>query len=389
MAGTDKKSRPLADSSFWRTELLSATALEGGKQDRRTFMKVCGAACGLAASGELPAAVTAEKSSKSRLPAELVQFGQTDLKVTRYCQGTAFRDPKVGRSDNPAARSILHACLDVGINFFDSAEAYGWGGSEMVLGKVIQGRRDDVVICTKAAPSRAPNDPNKNKFKLGDRVTFTRETLRRKVEGSLKRLGTDYIDLYLLHQPDEADTPPEELAESLNALVQAGKIRYWGVSNFPASHVQKFFELDTGRKAQFRIAGTEDYFNIVARDVLKPDLIQMLRQTQLGLMAFSPQDTGRLAPGRKISKAMMPVVRVLEEVARDLNATRPQVTIAWVLSHPVVTSCLGGAESPAHVKENFSGTHLVLPVDAVAKLNAVSDVYLQYKLRKQRQKNKS
>ena len=182
-------------------------------------------------------------SAASAAPAlERVRFGQTNLQVTRYCQGTAFR--QLPRDDNPAARNILYKCLDVGINFFDSAEAYGWGGSETVLGRVIKSCRDDVVICTKATPSHKPvKDPDVNKFKVGEKVAFTRDVLTRKCEGSLKRLGTDYLDLFLLHD-DDGQTSPESIADTMEQLVRSGKIRYWGLSNFTA---EKELNKDEGR----------------------------------------------------------------------------------------------------------------------------------------------
>jgi len=183
---------------------------------RRKFLQTCSAVAGSA----LVASRTAfgDDKPKQDQPSHLVRFGHTDLYVTRYCQGTAFR--QVSRSDNPEARAILHRCLDVGINFFDSAEAYGWGGSEMVLGRVIRPRRDKLIICTKAAPSLKPErDPDTNEFKLGKQVAFRKQVLQRKLEGSLKRLGTDYVDLYLYHQPDKFGTPMGQLAEWMDALV--------------------------------------------------------------------------------------------------------------------------------------------------------------------------
>ena len=340
---------------------------------RQRFLRTLGAVAGAAFVGELvPSSTQGASSAKRAADSDLVRFGKTDLYVTRYCQGTAFR--QVPRSDNPEARAILQRCLDVGINFFDSAEAYGWGGSEEVLGKVIAGRRDQLVLCTKAAPSLAPvRDPDTNKFKLGERIALTREALFRKAEGSLKRLGTDYLDLYLIHSPDEV-TPPEEIADSMDALVKSGKVRYWGVSNFGAADVQTFFDLGK-RPGKAPAVGNQDYYNIVARDRMEPDLLEVFRRIDFGWMAFSPQDAGHLAPGRPVRKGQELVVAALDRVAADLGATRPQVCIAWGLSHPEVTSVLGGAESPEQVTENFQGTRLKLPPESLAVLNAASDAF--------------
>ncbi|GIS59821.1 MAG: hypothetical protein CM1200mP2_20460 [Planctomycetaceae bacterium] len=170
---------------------------------------------------------------------------------------------------------MLHRCLDVGINFFDSAEAYSWGESEKLLGRVIKGRRDKVVICTKAAPSLAPvKDPKTNKFKLGQPVSFTRKILAQKCEGSLRRLGTDHLDLFLLHD-DDGKTPPAEIAESMDRLVKAGKVRYWGLSNFSAASVRRYASLPR-QNSRSRVSGTEDYFHIAAGLRMPTDLLKVV-----------------------------------------------------------------------------------------------------------------
>ena len=347
-------------------------------QTRRSFLGCCGTAIGVTLTN------TASCNSSSR-SSHLVRFGNTDLYVSRYCQGTAFRQHP--RNDNPEARAILHRCLDVGINFFDSAEAYGWGGSETVLGRVIRGRRDEVVICTKTYPSHPPvRDKNLDKFKPGPRIIFSRDVLFKKVEGSLNRLETDYIDLYLFHEWDDV-TPLEQLAEWMDALVRSGKIRYWGVSNFTAQQVEQFCGIAHSAPDQSPIVGTEDYFHIAVGERYDPHLLRAIRANGLGLMAFSPQNEGKLSPGheKELGKAKTLVVRALDQVARNLGTTRPQVCIAWVLAHPEVTSVLGGAESPEHVEENFGGTRLKLPPDAMATLNEASEKYRQHRLQRIKQ----
>lgn len=300
----------------------------------------------------------------------LVRFGQTDLYVSRLCQGTAFR--KVTRDANdPDAQVILHRCLDIGINFFDSSNAYGWGGSETALGKAIAGRRDQVVIATKISPILQPQDG-----KPSDRTPLSRDFVFTQVEGSLRRLKTDRIDLYLYHNPDNA-TPTEELAHTMDSLVRAGKIRYWGCSNFSPKQIGEFVDLGK-RKDKAPIAGLEDYYHVIAgtrRDFMEDELFPLIRRGRMGLMAFSPLAEGRLAPGRPVDPASRwaPVVEVLDSVAREHGATRPQVCIAWVLSHPEVTSVLAGAEKPEHVEDNLRGTQLVLSASALKKLNEASD----------------
>ena len=165
---------------------------------------------GTAASGWLTARPSFGLPSLSH-SSQLVRFGPTDLYVSRLCQGTAFR--QLQRSpDDPRGERILRHCIDIGINFFDSSNTYGAGGSEKILGKAIAGQRHKVVICTKVAIKVPPENS----------LAYTRDYVLREAEGSLRRLGTDTIDLYLYHFPDNV-TPLEDLAETMNALVQSGK----------------------------------------------------------------------------------------------------------------------------------------------------------------------
>lgn len=358
---------------------------------RRSFLRTCGAALGAAFLGDPTGRVTtAAAAAEASQASHLVRFGPSDLYVTRYCQGTAFRSKNVPRTDNPAARAILHQCLEVGINFFDTAEAYGWGGSEEVLGRTIaeSGRRHDVVICTKVHPGLPPTDhPNFNQFhSISKNPTFSRKLLVRRLEMSLARLRTDYVDLYLLHNPDQV-TAFEEVVESMDTLVRSGKIRYWGVSNHSAGQVASLHNICQMNPDKSPIVGTEDYYNITIGERFDPELFRVLRDTKQGLLAFSPQEAGLLSPGREkeAGKTRLPVLRALDKVARELGATRPQVCIAWSLANPAVTSVLGGAESPAQVVENFGGTRIQLPTDALELLNKASATYTQKRLQRVRE----
>ena len=317
-------------------------------------------------------------SAEQRAPR--VRFGNTDLYVSRLCQGTAFRSfPRI--RDEPRGQQVLRHCLEQGVNFFDSAVAYGWGESEKALGKAIRCHRDRVVICTKVAPFH-PSAHDGDELRP---ERFTRDFLFRQVENSLRRLGTDYLDLYLLHQPD-AGTPAEEIVGAMDALVQGGKIRYWGTSNHSAAQVREFVALST-RSGQAPIAGLEEYFTIAGESLsdtgqhrvqqLERELFPVVRAAGLGLLTYSPLDAGHLAPGRPIKpgSSLERLVRVLDEVASGLRVSRAAVCVAWVLTHPEVTSVLGGAENPAHVDEHLAGTRLALPADALAALNAASAAY--------------
>jgi aryl-alcohol dehydrogenase-like predicted oxidoreductase len=275
--------------------------------------------------------------------------------------------------DDPNAQIILRRCLELGINFFDTSNAYGWGGSEIALGKAVKGARDKVVICSKVS-----NYLKAEGASTAQKQPYNRSMITREAESSLKRLATDYLDLYLIHNTSEG-TPPEEIAETMNSLVKSGKIRYWGLSNHTDSQVADFLRVSRG-SGKTPLAGLEDYYNIVAgerREFMDHKLFPLIRQGRLGLMAFSPLAEGRLAPGRPVESGspLQEVIKALDEVAKELGVTRPQVCIAWVLTRREVTSVLAGAERPDHVEDNFKGTQLTLPKDAVRKLDAASDSY--------------
>jgi aryl-alcohol dehydrogenase-like predicted oxidoreductase len=304
-------------------------------------------------------------------------FGHTDLKVTRLCQGTAFRH--LPRATDPRSRQVLEHCLELGVNFFDSSNAYGWGGAEEVLGQALAGKRDRAIICTKVAASEPDDQPDTYRP-----ARFTDKFLRRQLDSSLQRLGTDYIDLYLLHQPDKVSTE-QEIIPSLEALVQEGKIRHWGVSNHPPASVQTYADLT--RNGPAPVAGTEDYYNIAGSHLhedgqsrvqwLEDALFPVLRQENLGLLAFSPLDTGNLTPGREAEAdpSLIPLIAALDQAASELDVTRASICVAWVLSHPEVSSVLAGSESPEQVEENLLGAELELPPELLARLNQASQDY--------------
>ena len=330
-------------------------------------------AAGCALLSKLPLNAQEKGSAPARVGSHYVQFGQTDLKVSRLCQGTAFRKNKRD-ADDPNAQRVLRACLDIGVNFFNSSNAYGWGGSELALGRALAGRRQEAVICTKVHPGLKPIGAGPSQ-----RVPFTRSFAAGELEGSLQRLRTDYVDLYLLHNPDEM-TPADEIMATMEALVQSGKTRYWGVSNHSPAQVSHFVAMGKNRKHP--IAAIENYYNLVHRD-LEHGMFSLLRETKLGLLPYSPLEEGRLL--QPISAVSDPsrkaLLATVDEVARESGATRPQVLIAWVLSHPEATCALAGAEEPAHVEENFRALDLVLSPASINRLNVASDNYVEQKPR--------
>jgi aryl-alcohol dehydrogenase-like predicted oxidoreductase len=321
---------------------------------RRTFLGACAAA--------ISAAVPSARTESGRR----VRFGQTDLHVSRICEGTAFRVNKQDPRD-ANAQAVLRRCLDSGINFFDSSNAYSWGGAEAALGKAIAGHRHELILCTKVHPARKPEGAGP-----APRVRFTLEFARREIQGSLKRLGTDYVDLYLLHNPDPQSTIAE-VAGIMIELVRAGYARYWGVSNHSPEQVLELVELGKGQEPRFRVAAIQNRYSIVRRG-LEASMFPVLRATGLGAMLFSPLDEGRLLRADPVGNdpRRSAVVTALDATARLLGATRAQILIAWVLAHPEATCALAGAETPRHVDENIGGIGLKLPAAAVAALDAAS-----------------
>ena len=316
-----------------------------------------------------------ESSSASR-----VRLGRTDLWVSRLCQGTAFRHLE-RNADDPLAEKVLRHCLEAGVNFYDSAYAYGWGGSEELLGKVLAGRREEAVICTKVPPF----DPPGRADEPGAQVPFTEDFLRDGLDGSLKRLGTDYIDLFLVHWPDGV-TPPDEICRSMETLVQTGKIRHWGVSNHEAGFVRKLWSVAKKAGTSPPVA-VEDYYNVAGYALnqeersrtreLEREMFPVVRECGIAVLAYSPMDAGQLAPAHRPEPGS-PMARMhatLDAVAADMGVSRAQVCVAWVLASPEVTSVLGGAESLDHVDEMLAGAALVLPAETKDRLDAASAEY--------------
>jgi aryl-alcohol dehydrogenase-like predicted oxidoreductase len=301
-----------------------------------------------------------------------IRFGTTALQVSRLCQGTAFR--RLPRADDPRALEVLRHSMERGVNFFDTAQAYGWGGAEQVLGKAVAGRRDQVIICTKV-PAMLPPDPD---GKPGAPAYFTLDYLSQQLEESLRRLGTDYVDLYLLHQPDNS-TAAAEITAAMDILVQSGKTRYWGLSNHSATQVQEYLDLGAP------IAGVEEYYNVAGSHLDKEGRIRVrlfeeeiqpvLVQYKLGCLAFSPMDTGLLAQEKDIEAPLASLVSCIDGVAAALAIPRTAVCIAWVAQQTGITSVLAGAESTQHLDDNLLGVQTTLPPEALAALNKARTEY--------------
>lgn len=230
-------------------------------------------------------------------------------------QGTwNMGEKKKERAEEIAA---LRLGLDLGMTLIDTAEMYGDGKSEELIAEAIDGRRDEVFLVSKVLPHHA-----------------TRRGTIKACEGSLSRLKTDWIDLYLLHWRE--DVPLEETLEGFETLVQDGKIRHWGVSNFDVADMEELLDLPGGSK----VTTNQVLYNLT-RPGIEYDLLPWCRERQIPIMAYSPIEQGRL-----LKKS------VLKEIASRLGVTPSQVALAWVLRHDDVIA-IPKAGNPKHVRENY------------------------------------
>ncbi len=316
---------------------------------------------------------------------EYVNFGTAGVKVSPMALGLGFR----GQFDRGEAEKVIRVALDSGINLIDCANVYGFmddrrniGSSEQVRGKALKGRRDDVVITSKVfSPiGSGPNDQGASRFHI-----------MREIERSLKRLETDHVDVYIFHGVDDMSLFEEQF-RTMETLIQDGKIRYVGVSNFQAWQVVQALQLQKRINAQPLIA-VQNPYSLMNR-TQEDELFPMVRETGVGVMAYSPLGVGLLSgtyrpdevpdestlwgSRRKgdIEKYMQgraaKVIAVVGEIAADLGASMPQVAMAWVMSHREVTVAISGADTVEQIVDVSGALELTLPAEAIAKLDEVS-----------------
>jgi aryl-alcohol dehydrogenase-like predicted oxidoreductase len=292
-----------------------------------------------------------------------------------------------GNTDAGGARRIVDVCLEAGLTLFDSADIYSGGAAEEILGEAIKGRRDSVLISTKAT-FRNGTDPNA--------VGSSRYNITRAVELALKRLGTDYIDLFQLHGFD-AETPIEEAVSTLDDLVRGGKIRYLGVSNFSGWHVMKSLAV-ADRYGYSRYVANQTYYSLIGRDY-EWELMPLGLDQGLGAVVWSPLGWGRLTGKISRTKPIPPdsrlhvtadagppvadaylyrVVDALEEVANETGKTIPQISLAWLLTRPTVSTIIIGARDEAQLTQNLGAVGWTLSPEHIAKLDAASETSLAY-----------
>jgi aryl-alcohol dehydrogenase-like predicted oxidoreductase len=292
-----------------------------------------------------------------------------------------------GSTDVAEASRLVDICLEAGLSMFDSADIYSAGAAEEILGAAIKGRRDKVIISTKAT-FRAGDEPNS--------VGSSRFHLIRACELALKRLGTDYIDLFQLHGYD-AVTPVEETLSTLDDLVRAGKIRYVGCSNFSGWHLMK--SLAVAEKYNLpRYMAHQAYYSLIGRDY-EWELMPLGVEQGVGAVVWSPLGWGRLTgkirrgqplpAGSRLHKTagmgppvpdelLYTVVDALQEIAEETGKTVPQIALNWLLQRPTVANVIVGARNEEQLRQNLGAVGWNLTPEQVAKLDGASTVTLPY-----------
>jgi len=318
---------------------------------------------------------------------EFRQLGRSGLKVPVLSFGTGTFGGvgeffnSWGRTDVAQATRLVDICLEAGVNFFDTADVYSRGESEHILGQALKGRRDRVLVSTKASftMGEGPNDKGSS-----------RHHLLRACEASLRRLGTDYIDLYFMHGYD-ALTPPEETLRALDDLVRAGKVRYLGCSNFSGWHTMKSLAV-ADREGLQRYVAYQGYYSLIGRDY-EWELMPLALDQGLGTMVWSPLGWGRLTgklrrgqplpPGRLKDggaaggpivedEHLFGVLDALEAVAAETGRSVPQVAINWLLARPSVANVVIGARDEAQLRANLGALGWSLTPAQQARLEAAS-----------------
>jgi len=317
-------------------------------------------------------------------------LGRTGLRVSELCFGTMTFGGEgmfkaIGSTEQAEADRLVGVCIDAGINFFDTANVYSAGRAEQILGKALGARRKDVVVATKVR-GRVGAGPNA--------VGLSRGHIMDAINASLRRLDTDYIDLYQIHGYD-ALTPLEETLRALDDLVRTGKVRYIGASNLAAWHLMKALGISQ-RVGLARFETLQAYYSIAGRD-LERELVPLMESEQVGLLVWSPLAGGFLSGkfgrdkkgpegARRASFNFPPVdetrgyavLDVLADVAREHEVSVARVALAWLLHQRITTSVIVGARNEAQLRDNLAAPELKLSADQLARLNTTSALPPEY-----------
>jgi aryl-alcohol dehydrogenase-like predicted oxidoreductase len=319
-------------------------------------------------------------------------LGRSGLKVSVLTMGTmtfggAGVFAAVGDTDAADARTQVDMCLEAGVNLIDTADMYSAGAAEEIVGEVLRGRRDDVLVATKARfpMGSGPNDEG-----------LSRHHLIRSCEAGLRRLGTDHIDLYQLHERDGL-TPVEETLEALQLLLTQGKIRYVGASNFSAWHLMKALGI-ADRDRLPRFVSHQIHYSLQALEA-EYELLPLALDQGVGIMVWSPLAAGLLSgkyrrdrrpdgdsrhltewgePPVYDEEALWRIVDALVEVADGRGVSGAQVALAWLLGRPAVSTLVIGARTSEQLRENLAAAELTLSDDERRRLDEASEPPLLY-----------
>ncbi|WP_394840269.1 aldo/keto reductase [Pendulispora rubella] len=314
---------------------------------------------------------------------EYIRFGNTGLVVSRLAFGAmtfgSGNIPSIYKVDEGNARALVDRALEAGINFFDTADAYAEGQSERILGQVLGTRRKDVVIATKVGMRNGAGI---------DQTGLSRRHILASCEASLSRLGTDYVDLYIVHRFDPV-TPMEETLETLNDLVRSGKVRYVGFSNWSAWQAAKAVGLQE-KHGWARFAGAQMYYSLVGRDI-EHEVVPFVQDAGIGTMIWSPLASGFLSgkytrenlndQDNRLSgfdflpfdkEAGFRLVDAMRPIAKAHDASVAQIALAWLLHKPGVSTILVGASKTHQLEDNLGATVVKLTDDELKTLDAQS-----------------
>jgi len=331
---------------------------------------------------------------------EFRQLGNSGLKVPVLSFGTGtfggsnefFR--AWGDTDVKDATRLVDICLDAGVNMFDTADVYSAGMSEEILGKAVAGRRDKVIVATKASfpMGPGPNDRGNSRYHL-----------LAACEASLKRLGTDYIDIYQMHGFD-AIAPVEETLSTLDTLVRSGKVRYIGCSNFSGWHLMKSLAA-SDRYGWPRYVAHQAYYSLVGRD-FEWELMPLGADQKVGTIVWSPLGWGRLtgklrrgqpppavsrlprtaAAGPQVPDDLLyKVVDAIDAIAKETGRTVSQIALNWLTQKPTISSVIVGARNEEQLKQNLGAVGWSLTREQIAALDSASAVPVAYPYWHQRQ----
>jgi aryl-alcohol dehydrogenase-like predicted oxidoreductase len=318
------------------------------------------------------------------------QLADTGVFVSELCLGTMTFGGNgqiweaIGGLDQKAADAIVHRALDAGINFVDTANVYSGGESETQLGRALGSRRRDVILATKVR-GRMGKDPNQ--------VGLSRLHILEAAESSLKRLGTDYIDLYQIHRFDSL-TNIEDTLRALDDLVRAGKVRYIGCSNLAAWQLMKALAVSREQRIE-RFRCTQSYYSLAGRE-LERETIPLLQDQGLGLLVWSPLAGGFLSgkftreggdSSARRSKFDFPpvnkergfdIVDALKGLAPRYGGSIPQVALSWILANRAVTSVIVGAKTVVQLDDNLKAIDVTLSAEDKGALDEVSKLTVEY-----------